>query len=132
MSPTAGGASAPSGRDYYEILGLPPGARGADVGAAYWRLVRSRQARRPGELRAPVDLDELNEAAEVLGTPALRQRYDAARAVTPPSSAIPRQVVPGRRLQIVLLSLVVLVVGLASSPAMPRAGALGQPFRAPR
>ncbi len=123
MSPTAGGVTAPSERDYYEILGLPPGVRGADVGAAYWRLVRSRQAGRTGEPRALVDLDELNEAAEVLGTPALRRRYDAERTVPAPSIVIPRRVVPRRRVRLALLSLVVIGVGLASSPAATRAGA---------
>lgn len=68
-----------SDRDYYEILGLTPRADGAMVDQAYWHLARKYQALAETNPRAISMLDELNEAYGVLGTPRLREQYDAFR-----------------------------------------------------
>ncbi|MBI5285230.1 MAG: DnaJ domain-containing protein [Chloroflexi bacterium] len=68
-----------SDRDYYELLGLTPRADGAMVDQAYWHLARKYQTLAATNLRARIMLDELNEAYGVLGTPRLREQYDAFR-----------------------------------------------------
>lgn len=68
-----------SDRDYYEILGLTPKADGAMVDQAYWHLARKYQGLAATNPRAQHMLDELNEAYGVLGTPRLREQYDAFR-----------------------------------------------------
>jgi len=68
-----------SDRDYYEILGLTPTADGAMVDQAYWHLARKYQGLAATNPRAQQMLDELNEAYGVLGTPRLREQYDAFR-----------------------------------------------------
>jgi len=68
-----------SDRDYYEILGLTPTADGAMVDQAYWHLARKYQGLAATNPRAQYLLDELNEAYGVLGTPRLREQYDAFR-----------------------------------------------------
>lgn len=68
-----------SDRDYYEILGLTPRADGTMVDQAYWHLARKYQALAESNPRARAMLDELNEAYGVLGTPRLREQYDAFR-----------------------------------------------------
>jgi hypothetical protein len=68
-----------SDRDYYEILGLTPRADGAMVDQAYWHLARKYQQMAATDARAQYMLDELNEAYGVLGTPRLREQYDAFR-----------------------------------------------------
>jgi hypothetical protein len=68
-----------SDRDYYEILGLTPTADGAMVDQAYWHLARKYQGLAATNPRAQHMLDELNEAYGVLGTPRLREQYDAFR-----------------------------------------------------
>jgi hypothetical protein len=68
-----------SDRDYYEILGLTPRADGAMVDQAYWHLARKYQQMAETDVRAAHLLDELNEAYGVLGTPRLREQYDAFR-----------------------------------------------------
>ncbi|MEX0749439.1 MAG: J domain-containing protein [Dehalococcoidia bacterium] len=68
-----------SDRDYYEILGLTPTADGAMVDQAYWHLARKYQGLAATNPRAQHLLDELNEAYGVLGTPRLREQYDAFR-----------------------------------------------------
>jgi curved DNA-binding protein CbpA len=72
-----------SERDYYEILGLPAGADGSTVNKTYWNLARKYQALATSDPRAHAMLDELNEAYNVLGTPALRDQFDAERATRP-------------------------------------------------
>ncbi|HYM15203.1 MAG TPA: J domain-containing protein [Dehalococcoidia bacterium] len=66
-------------RDYYEILGLTPRADGMMVDQAYWHLARKYQALAQTNPGARIMLDELNEAYGVLGTPRLREQYDAFR-----------------------------------------------------
>jgi hypothetical protein len=68
-----------SDRDYYEILGLTPRADGTMVDQAYWHLARKYQTLATTNARARGMLDELNEAYGVLGTPRLREQYDAFR-----------------------------------------------------
>jgi hypothetical protein len=68
-----------SDRDYYEILGLTPTADGTMVDQAYWHLARKYQGLAATNPRAQYLLDELNEAYGVLGTPRLREQYDAFR-----------------------------------------------------
>lgn len=68
-----------SDRDYYEILGLTPGADGAMVDQAYWHLARKYQAQAATDPRGHALLDALNEAYGVLGNPRLREQYDAFR-----------------------------------------------------
>jgi len=68
-----------SDRDYYEILGLTPGADGTMVDQAYWHLARKYQVMATEDFHARYLLDELNEAYGVLGTPRLREQYDAFR-----------------------------------------------------
>lgn len=68
-----------SDRDYYEILGLMPGADGAMVDQAYWHTARKYQTAAVADPRAREQLDDLNEAYGVLGTPRLRAQYDAFR-----------------------------------------------------
>ena len=68
-----------SDRDYYEILGITPGADGAMVDQAYWHLARKYQSLAATNPRAQYMLDELNEAYGVLGNPRLREQYDAFR-----------------------------------------------------
>jgi hypothetical protein len=115
----------PERRDYYGILGLAPGAAGADVRVAYWRLARGYQLRSADEPQALDALDALNEAAEVLGTPALRRDYDALRiasaAATLPEKARRFSItLPGRSgtlARICACALLLVVAGLVSSPA---------------
>ena len=68
-----------SNRDYYEILGVMPGADGPIVDQAYWHMARKYQAAAVADPRARTQLDDLNEAYGVLGTPRLRTHYDAFR-----------------------------------------------------
>ena len=64
-------------KNYYEILGLGQHADGAAVHRSYWHLARTYQALAPSDPRARQMLDDLNEAYGVLGTPPLREEYDA-------------------------------------------------------
>jgi curved DNA-binding protein CbpA len=62
---------------YYETLGLAPFAEGAIVDQAYWHLAKTYQALVDTDPRARQALDDLNAAYAVLGTPRLREEYDA-------------------------------------------------------
>jgi hypothetical protein len=64
--------------NYYEVLGLAPFAEGAIVDQAYWHLAKTYQALAEADPRARQALDDLNEAYAVLGTPRLREEYDAS------------------------------------------------------
>jgi curved DNA-binding protein CbpA len=66
-----------SDKNYYEILGVNAGADGTAVHRSYWQLARKYQSLAPADPRAAQMLDDLNEAYGVLGTPALREQYDA-------------------------------------------------------
>jgi curved DNA-binding protein CbpA len=62
--------------NYYDVLGLAPGADGAMVDQAYWHLAKSYQRQAPLDPRAEHQLNQLNEAYSVLATPRLRAQYD--------------------------------------------------------
>lgn len=79
-----------SERDYYDILGLKADADGITVNRTYWQLARKYQALAPSDPRAHGMLDELNEAYGVLGTPALRDQYDATLKQEPDSGSAER------------------------------------------
>ncbi len=83
-----------SERDYYEILGLAADADGTTVNKTYWNLARKYQALATSDPRAHSMLDELNEAYVVLGTPALRDQYDADRP-EPASNEVVAEDYPG-------------------------------------
>jgi curved DNA-binding protein CbpA len=79
-------------RDYYEVLGVAPRSDGATVDQAYWHLAKAYQTQSVTDPRARQLLDELNEAYGVLGTPRLRDDYDALIrvAIEPTGSATRR------------------------------------------
>lgn len=73
--------------DHYDALGLAPGAGPAEVRDA-WRFLLA--AFHPDRFRDPVQRERaeeitkrVNAAWQVLGDPALRQRYDRGRGVGP-------------------------------------------------
>lgn len=127
----------PRRRDYYAILGLPPQADGADVGPAYWQRAREYHAHASTDALASAMLEALNEAAEVLGTPALRHKYDALCQEAPiahpqrqinagvaPQSAVATGVAAGATLKrLGLRALLLAVTGLASVAASAGASA---------
>jgi curved DNA-binding protein CbpA len=69
-------------RDYYAILGVPPGASADDIRRAYRRLaLRWHPDRNPGEPTATERFTEISEAYAVLIDPARRREWDRARQV---------------------------------------------------
>jgi preprotein translocase subunit Sec63 len=91
-------------RDYYATLQVDPGADPEVIEVAYRRLARKWHPDTNADPQAGARMQELNEAYEVLGDPARRQRYDAALVgrSAPSTGALPRRVP----------SLVVPVIGL--------------------
>lgn len=63
-------------RDYYEVLGLPPDAKAADIKRAYRQLARRYHPDISGDDRA-VTFREVARAYEILGNPERRKTYDA-------------------------------------------------------
>ena len=57
-------------QDYYTVLGVPPTAAHQVIEAAYWKKASAA---------APMELDRLNEAYEVLGSSWKREAYDGER-----------------------------------------------------
>ena len=82
----------PSGKTYYDILGVHPTADAATIEAAYHgRSLRFRVGLfddRPRELSGPTR-EEVEEAYAVLGDPAARARYDAALFPDRPPAPLP-------------------------------------------
>ena len=64
-------------RDYYEVLGVAPDARAADIKRAYRRLARRYHPDISGDERTAT-FREVTRAYEVLGNPDRRRTYDAA------------------------------------------------------
>ncbi len=74
-------------KTYYDVLGIGPNADGTAVQRTYWQLARKYQALAPSDPRARQQLDELNEAYGVLGTPASRDTYDENLGFSPEMEA---------------------------------------------
>jgi len=67
-------------RDYYEVLGVPRGAKAEDIKRAYRKLARKHHPdlKPPAErAQASEAFKQINEAYEVLSDPGKRAKYDA-------------------------------------------------------
>ncbi|HLF02858.1 MAG TPA: J domain-containing protein [Anaerolineales bacterium] len=68
-------------KDYYKILGVSKSASEAEIKAAYRKLAKLYHPdKNPGDKKAEEKFKEINEANEVLGDPAKRQKYDTLGA----------------------------------------------------
>ena len=67
-------------KDYYEILGVEPGAGEAEIKTAYRRLARKYHPDVSKEAGAEEKFKSVNEAYEALRDPAKRAAYDQMRA----------------------------------------------------
>jgi curved DNA-binding protein len=67
-------------KDYYEILGVKPDAKDADIKSAYRRLARKYHPDVSKESGAEEKFKAVNEAYEALKDPSRRQAYDQLRA----------------------------------------------------
>ena len=77
-----------SNKDYYEILGVEPGAGSDRIKDAYRKLaLQFHPDRNPGDAAAIERMKELNEAYAVLSDPGKRQNYDFMRSQYGSSSA---------------------------------------------
>ncbi len=64
-------------RDYYQILGVPRTASGADIKKAFRKLAREHHPdKKPGDKAAEQRFKDINEANEVLSDPDKRAKYD--------------------------------------------------------
>ena len=67
-------------KDYYDTLGVKPGATAAEIKSAYRRLARKYHPDVSKETAAEEKFKALNEAYEALKEPSRRQAYDQVRA----------------------------------------------------
>ncbi len=65
--------------NYYKVLGIPPRAPVKAIEDAYWEQAFSIHAREESRARHK-RLARLNDAYHVLGTPGLRDEYDASHS----------------------------------------------------
>jgi curved DNA-binding protein CbpA len=69
-----------SGRDYYEVLGVAPGASAEEIKRAYHRLAFQCHPDRNCESEeAHEEMERINEAYAVLSDPIKRREYDLPR-----------------------------------------------------
>ncbi len=69
-------------RDYYEVLGVQPGASEKEIRAAYKKLARRHHPdANPGDKSAEESFKSISEAYHVIGDPERRRQYDAMRAM---------------------------------------------------
>ena len=71
-------------KDYYETLGVEPGAGDAEIKGAYRRLARKYHPDVSKEAGAEEKFKGVNEAYEALRDPQKRAAYDQLRARLPP------------------------------------------------
>lgn len=68
--------------DYYEVLGVKPGASDSEIRAAYKKLARKYHPdANEGSKSAEETFKKIGEAFHVLGDPERRRQYDAMRAM---------------------------------------------------
>src|SRR5215210_3145507 len=72
-------------RDYYDVLGVAPGAGAEEIKRAYRQLARRYHPDISGDDRAAVFL-EVSRAYEVLNDPARRRSYDSGLRPAPGGS----------------------------------------------
>jgi curved DNA-binding protein CbpA len=77
-------------RDLYELLGVAPDARTAEITRAWHRLARVLHPdAQPGHTGAPARFQELEAAYRVLRDPARRAAYDQVLRLPVPAAARP-------------------------------------------
>lgn len=69
-------------RDYYQVLGVKPGASDAEIRSAYKKLAKKYHPDvNPGSKTAEESFKDVSEAYQVLSDPQKRRSYDAARSM---------------------------------------------------
>lgn len=69
-------------RDYYEVLGVKPGASASEIRAAYKKLARKHHPdANKGSKSSEESFKEVSEAYQVLNDPQKRRQYDAMRSM---------------------------------------------------
>lgn len=89
-------------QDWYEVLGLAPGAAAAEVKAAHRRLAREWHPDTNAAPEAHSRMSDINRAREVLLDPLARAEFDRVRRAAAPVAARPRpaEAKPGREIHI--------------------------------